>query len=268
MIITQEDLGSKSLDKILFKMLDGEEFEYKTRKEIYNSLLTIGLRVTENQIWSEVNFHPEEFYLLKIEKTHLIGLRKWVPFFFTSKKATRRFVEETSLTHSSDKNIIVDSFDSSEIVYHHLSGEEIKYGYIHLNPSFVFLFKNISSSLDIVPLKIICFNRNIFQGWLKTANNLFYSEDFKNYFNDNCKIGDTIKYQKDDKSVDGIFFHIDMENSNKSLLLNSTVSPTEEEICLKTSVTDNKPKVGIDTNKKKFVFIVIALIILIYILSS
>lgn len=269
MIITQEDLNSKPLHKIIFEILDWEELKYKTRKEICRSLTSLGLRVTENQIWTEVNYHHEEFYLLKIGKTHIIGLRKWVPFFFKTKKATRKFIENKNLSYSPNKNVLSENyFDSNKIIYHSLSEEEIKHGYIHLNPSFVSLFSDISSNLEVTPLKIICFNGNIFQGWLKKINNLFYSEDFKNYFNNRYKIGDVIKYQKDNKSTDGIFFHIDMVKNNKLLLLNPDVNSSKEAVSSKITVTNSQSKIDVDINKKIFIVIAFIIIVCVFIILT
>lgn len=269
MTITQEDLDSKPIHKIILKMLDSEELKYKTRKEIYQSLTSFGLRVTENKVWTEVNYHHEEFYLLQNGKTHLIGLRKWVPVFFKTKRATRKFTEDKELLHSSHIDDSSENyFDSSKIIYHILNSEEIKHGYIHLNPSFVGLFSDMSSNLEVIPLKVICFNRNIFQGWLKNVNNLFYCEDFKNYFNNRYKIGDIIKYQKDNKSSDGIFFHIDMVKNNKLLLLNSGINPNIVAIPTKTTTIRSQSKADVNLNKKMYIFIAIVFVIIAYILLS
>lgn len=267
MTITREDLDSKPLHKIIFEMLDLEELKYKTRKEICQNLTSLGLQVAENKIWTEVNYHHEEFYLLKIEMTHLIGLRKWVPVFFKTKKATRKYIEDIDSFHIPTRSISSEVyFDSSKIIYHSLREEEIKHGYIHLNPSFVGLFSDISSNLEVVPLKVICFNGNIFQGWLKKINNLFYCENFKNYLNNKCKIGDVIKYQKDSKSTDGIFFHIDMIGDSELILLNSNLNPDKKIDPPMIPVIASQSKIDVEINKKVFVFIVIALIIVTYVL--
>lgn len=264
MTITQEDLDSKPLHKIIFEMLDQEELKYKTRKEICQNLISLGLQVTENKVWTEVNYHHEEFYLLKIEETHLIGLRKWVPVFFKTKKATRKYIEDIDSSHIPNRSIpSEDHFDSSRIIYHSLREEEIKHGYIHLNPSFVGLFSDISSNLEAVPLKVICFNGNIFQGWLKKINSLFYCENFKNYFNNKCEVGDVIKYQKDSRSTDGIFFHIDMIKDNRLVSLNSNVNPDKKADPPKISVVTSQSKIVVAINKKYLFFIVIVLAIII-----
>lgn len=266
MIIAQEDLDSKPLHKIIFEMLDLEELKYKTRKEIFQNLTLLGLQVTENKIWTELNYHHEEFYLLKIEKTHLIGLRKWVPVFFKTKKATRKYAEDRDLSHFSNRSVSSRNYlDSSKIVYHNLNEEEIKHGYIHLNPYFVGLFSDISSNSEVIPIRIICFNGNIFQGWLKKINNLLYCEDFKSYFNNKCKIGDVIKYQKDNKSTDGIFLHIDMIKENKLLLLNSSVDSNEEPVSPKIIITNIKSKIEVGINRKIFILVAIAFIIIVYV---